>query len=112
MVLSKDIVKLTSETLSQWAAEYALDLRRNSTKSAKIRALCQLPAVAAACTPAELKALDDLLNYMDEKRRKRSKASEADNQEDDEARKENNLRLNLGIHLLSAPGRSPGRGGG
>ncbi|CAE7840654.1 unnamed protein product [Symbiodinium sp. CCMP2592] len=85
MVRSKDIVKLTSETLTQWAAEYGLELRRNSTKSAKIRALCQLPAVIAACTPAELKALDDLLNEIDEKRRKRTKSGSADNQEDDEA---------------------------
>ncbi|CAE7273237.1 unnamed protein product [Symbiodinium sp. CCMP2592] len=100
MIRSKDIVKLTSETLSQWAAEYALQLRRNSTKSAKIRALCQLPAVAAACTPAELKALDDLLNEIDEKRRKRTKAGEAEHQEDDEARKAIKLRLILAIHLL------------
>ncbi|CAE7442053.1 unnamed protein product [Symbiodinium microadriaticum] len=85
MIRSKDIVKVTSESLSQWAAQYGLQIRRNSTKSAKIRALCQLPDVTAACTPAELKALDDLLNEIDEKRRKRTKASEAENQEEDEA---------------------------
>ncbi|CAE7186234.1 unnamed protein product, partial [Symbiodinium necroappetens] len=84
MIRSKDIVKVTSESLSQWAAQYSLQIRRNSTKSAKIRALCQLPDVTAACTPAELKALDDLLNEIDEKRRKRTKASEAENQEEDE----------------------------
>lgn len=87
MIRSKDIVKVTSESLSQLAAEHGLQIRRNSTKSAKIRALCQLPEVTAACTPAELEALDELLKEIDEKRRKRTKASEAENQEDDEARK-------------------------
>ncbi|CAE7691295.1 unnamed protein product, partial [Symbiodinium necroappetens] len=78
------IVKVTVESLSELLAAYKVPLRKNASKSAKVRALMQVPEVKKACSPETLQRVENMLQEMDQRRNKKSMA-EAEKEQEDEA---------------------------
>ena len=81
LVETGEVIKLTSECLSQALEAYGATVRKSSTKTQKIRAICKLGIVqqhvSQACVQTVLQTCEDL----DLKRRKRSGSKSQ--QEDD-----------------------------
>ena len=79
------IVKVTVESLSELLAAYKVPLRKNASKSAKVRALMQVPEVQKACSPETLQRVEKMLQEMDQRRNKKSMADAEKEQEDEAA---------------------------
>ncbi|CAE7822915.1 unnamed protein product [Symbiodinium sp. CCMP2456] len=86
LVETGEVIKLTAECLSQALEAYGANVRKNTTKTQKIRAICKLGIVqqhvSQACVETVLQTCQDL----DEKRRKRtgSKSQQEDDGNSDE----------------------------
>ena len=86
LIKSTDIIKVSAYALQRMIEEYKCNLRRSSTKSAKIRELMQMPDSLNETTAAERDHVDRLLTEMDEKRQKKQGARHPENeaQEDEQ----------------------------
>ena len=82
LIASRGILKITSDCLSRMISCYGQRLRKNASKSEKIRTLIRLPMVREALSEENLAKLEQLLSDLDAKRRK--KCSEAEQDEEDE----------------------------
>ena len=77
------ILKVTADGLSKLLDAYAVRMRRNSSKSAKIRGLMATDEIREFCTDEELAALDKALDEHDKKRRKMKVPDNVDGEEED-----------------------------
>ena len=76
-------MSVTAEALSQFLRYYNVNLRKNSTKATKIRALMKLPQVISEVSQQSLDALEALLVAAEEKRCKKNTTNEEPDDEPD-----------------------------
>ena len=89
LIKNHGILKISVEGLQKMLDFYKCHLRKNTTKSTKIRELMRLPEVQNCTTEQHRNKIEKLLTEMDAKRNKKHNAgcAEAANEEDaDEAR--------------------------
>ncbi|CAE7513660.1 unnamed protein product, partial [Symbiodinium natans] len=84
LMRDKTILKVNSDVLTKLLDNCGVRIRRNSTKSAKIRGLMRLPEVTAFCRPEELEDLEKALEEHDKRRRKKRGGDNDDGDEDEE----------------------------
>ena len=84
LVKTTQIVKATSEALSQFLKHYKMSTRKNASKTCKIRNLMQLEEVTELCSEEELSRLNQVLDAMDEKQKKKSKNNDDSDEGEDE----------------------------
>ena len=79
------LCKLTSDILSYLLTEHNLTVRKNSSKSVKIRALLLCDDVKTNCTEQEIQSMENAVAKMEEARNKKSQreAEEADEEDED-----------------------------
>ncbi|CAE7566035.1 unnamed protein product [Symbiodinium sp. CCMP2592] len=82
LIASRGILKITSDCLSRMINCYGQRLRKNASKSEKIRTLMRLPIVREALSEENLAKLEQILSDLDAKRRQ--KCSDAEQDEEDE----------------------------
>ena len=95
LILSRDICSATSENLSKILNIYGSRLRKNASKTAKIKAILKLDAVKNYISEQDAKDIEKKCDEMDVKRRARSANAEQDEDEDEEQPEA------LGITMLS-----------
>ncbi|CAE7876260.1 unnamed protein product, partial [Symbiodinium sp. KB8] len=84
LILSRDICSATSENLSKILNIYGSRLRKNASKTAKIKAILKLDAVKNYISEQDAKDIEKKCDEMDVKRRARSANAEQDEDEDEE----------------------------
>ena len=83
LVLNGQILKVTADGLSRILQAYNSKLRKNSSKTQKIRTICKI-AVVKELVPAEtLQELERKCDEMDAARRKRASQGEAEDEDDE-----------------------------
>ena len=83
LIKSAGIVKVSVDSLQKMLEIYRCQLRKSTSKSAKIRALLKLPDVVSCTTDQEREKVDKLLTDMDARRNKRQNNTAEAPQEDD-----------------------------
>ena len=78
------ILLASSDSLTQLLRMHGLQLRKNSTKSAKIRALMKLESITKHCNEQILAKIEAALQANDEKRRKNQKGTTTEAADEDE----------------------------
>jgi len=79
-----DIFKLTSDCLSKVLAAYNVRVRKNCTKTSKIREIAKLGIVEQHVSKKNLEKVLKLCEELDERRRKKASSSNEDDPEADE----------------------------
>ena len=83
LLCSGAILKCTNESLSNFTRLYRINIRKQSTKNFKIRALMKVDTLAQQCPPEALEKLEKKMTELDEKRNKK-KSTEAEQEEEAE----------------------------
>ncbi|CAE7232876.1 unnamed protein product [Symbiodinium necroappetens] len=76
------ILKLTVANLMDFLASCGIRMPKNSTKAARIRRVLQMDCITQECSPDKIRAILEVLDKQEEKRRKRG---ETQNEPSDEA---------------------------
>ena len=84
LILSAKILGVTADALTQFLHYYSVNLRKNTTKATKIRALLKLPQVISECSREKLDAIEALLVAAEEKRCKKNATEEPEEEHDKE----------------------------
>ena len=71
LINSTELVRMTADSLQRMNEEYNCNIRKNSTKSAKIRELLKVKEVLEQTTAEERDRVERILQEMDEKRTKK-----------------------------------------
>ena len=88
LVKSTKILNVSGEALEKFLKYNNLNVRKNSTKSAKIRALMKLPQIVQECQQSTLDRLEALLVAAEERRSKKNTTSQKDEDQEDEMEKD------------------------
>lgn len=78
---SRDIFKLTSDCLSKVLSAYNMHVRKNATKTSKIREIAKLGIVEQHVATHYLEKVLKMCEELDERRRKKASATHADDME-------------------------------
>ncbi|CAE7852610.1 ASAH1, partial [Symbiodinium microadriaticum] len=82
LILTGEIVKVTSESLSKMLKIQDVSCRKNATKSAKIKALLEQPSIKEAVAQERIVELLAILKDLDDKRRKKKPEDEDEGDRD------------------------------
>ena len=85
LVKTGSIVKATAEALHRLLLHYDVSIRKNTTKTAKVKELMKLAVVIDHTTSHERQRIEETLAEMDSKRNKRQSAQAADADAEEEA---------------------------
>ena len=101
IVKSADVVKASADALQRLLTHYQVALKKNSTKSAKIKELLKLEIVLKYTTTEERQTVLDILTAMDNKRNKRQATACQEVDADEEAGVDGINVINM-THLAAA----------
>lgn len=93
LIISGGILQLTSEALSRILDESQCKLRKNATKTQKVRAICSLDLVLQHVKKACISKVLALCDKLDEKRLQKTGAQDTEQDEEDEEDEEAATRL-------------------
>ena len=82
LILTGEIVKVTSESLSKMLKILDVSCRKNATKTAKIKALLEQPSIKEAVAQVRIDELLAVCKALDDKRRKKKPEDEDDEDRD------------------------------
>ena len=83
LIFNRSLLKVTSDGLSKILTVYSSRLRKNASKTQKIKNICQLPIVSELVPKERIEELIKLCEELDAARRKKS-AQTPDDEESDE----------------------------
>ena len=81
------IMQIKGDSLTELLRMYQVNVRKTSTKAAKIRELMKIPSVIQACPEAHLLKIESRLAEMEARRNKKHEAAN-DEQEDENVEEE------------------------
>ena len=84
LVRSHEITKISSDNLSMILNMYNSKLRKNATKTQKIRTLLSLAVITDSVSKETIDGLVALLDKLDEQRKKKNASTNPDDDEDEE----------------------------
>ena len=77
------LVKLTAELLSHLLHQQKISIRKNSSKTVKIKALLCCDDVKENCTEFEIQRMEEAVQKMEEQRNKKSQQQAEDAEEEE-----------------------------